>query len=118
MQLALKLSHGWHIGVLFEIIKRRQPKPQMRGVVRRRVVRKQTPQWADRAAIRRLYAEARHTTAVTGVQHSVDHIVPLTNTIVCGLHTPENLRVIVLGANMQKSNIHWPDMPFEQLELL
>jgi hypothetical protein len=57
-------------------------------------------------------------TAETGVQHSVDHIVPLIHPLVCGLHCPANLRVIPLADNIRKSNNWWPDCPFEQLELV
>ena len=41
---------------------------------------------------------------LTGVLHHVDHIIPLTSNTVCGLHTPENLRVIPALHNQRKGN--------------
>ena len=56
-------------------------------------------------------------TRSTGVQHSVDHIVPLLHPLVCGLHVSDNLRIIPLKENQVKCNHHWPDMPAVQQEL-
>lgn len=56
------------------------------------------------------WAESRRLTAETGVQHSVDHIVPLVHPLVCGLHCVANMRVIPLAENIMKSNNIWPDM--------
>lgn len=67
-----------------------------------------TPKWLTkkhRSDIAAIYAEAATKTASTGVQHQVDHIVPLRSKIVCGLHVAWNLRVITAEENMRKSNI-------------
>jgi leucyl aminopeptidase (aminopeptidase T) len=69
------------------------------------------PKSADLEAIEAIYAEARRLTESTGVKHSVDHIVPLNNPLVCGLHCEANLRVIPMVENSKKSNRYWPDMP-------
>jgi hypothetical protein len=69
--------------------------------------------WADFAAIRAVYAECERITAATGVEHHVDHIVPLNHPRVCGLHVHFNLRCIPACANMSKGNDWCP----EQMEL-
>lgn len=70
-----------------------------------------TPAWlddADKMRIRQIYRTA-HARGLT-----VDHIVPLSSTIVCGLHVPWNLEAVPAGVNQQKSNKWWPGCPFEQ----
>jgi hypothetical protein len=62
------------------------------------------PAWVDRRAIRAVYKEAARLTTETGIQYSVDHIVPLSSDRVCGLHVPWNLRVMPLADNARKQN--------------
>lgn len=69
---------------------------------RRARQRNAVPAWAERAAIRAVYREARRLTEVTGVKHSVDHYYPLAGEDVCGLHVVENLRIITLDENRRK----------------
>lgn len=66
------------------------------------------PSWVDTKVIERVYAEAQRVSRDTGVLHHVDHIVPLTSKVVCGLHVPWNLQVIPALANLQKFNRHSP----------
>lgn len=63
-----------------------------------------TPAWADRGAIDVFYAGADRLTRETGIKHEVDHIIPLKNPLVCGLHVAWNLRVITQTDNRRKSN--------------
>lgn len=66
------------------------------------------PAWAGFEAIRAIYAESRRLTRETGIQHEVDHIVSLVEKnergehIACGLHTPENLRIVTRAENRAK----------------
>lgn len=65
--------------------------------------------WADFDEIRKVYKEAARLTLETGVEHHVDHIVPLTHPRVSGLHVHFNLRPIPAGPNMSKSNNWCPE---------
>lgn len=74
---------------------------------RRRRYRHATPAWLtqeQRNDIKQLYIEARKLTKLTGVKYEVDHIVPLINDDVCGLHVPWNLQVLSKDENLKKSN--------------
>ncbi|RSV15660.1 hypothetical protein CA235_07340 [Sphingomonas sp. ABOLF] len=66
--------------------------------------RRAIPAWADQAAIRSFYVEAARLTALTGVEHEVDHVLPLAGRTVCGLHVETNLRVIPAVDNRRKYN--------------
>lgn len=48
--------------------------------------------------------KARSMSRETGIQHDVDHIIPLVNTKVCGLNVPWNLQIIPRSDNNAKSN--------------
>lgn len=63
-----------------------------------------TPAWADHDKIAAMYDEARRLTRETGVEHNVDHVVPLRGRLVCGLHVENNLRVITAQVNKLKAN--------------
>jgi hypothetical protein len=60
-------------------------------------------QWADKTAIKAIYAEAARLTRETGVPHEVDHVVPVQGREVCGLHVENNLQIITREANRRKS---------------
>ncbi|XYI33445.1 hypothetical protein MNJPNG_14965 [Cupriavidus oxalaticus] len=69
------------------------------------------PCWADIDRIRDVYARSHDCTLRTGVRHHVDHIVPLFNPLVCGLHVEWNLQILTAAENIRKHNRTWPDMP-------
>lgn len=74
-----------------------------------------TPSWANIFFIQEIYSLARLRSKLTGIKWHVDHIVPLNNKIVQGLHVENNLRVVTYKENVIKSNRFWPDMPDLQL---
>jgi hypothetical protein len=76
------------------------------SAMRRAYVLNATPVWADKAAIKAIYAQCIETTKRTGIRHEVDHIVPLKGRQVSGLHVHWNLQVIPAIENRQKSNKH------------
>lgn len=73
-----------------------------------------TPDWVDREELYMLHAVAWCFTIATGVEHVLDHFIPLSHPYVCGLTVPWNLRIVTRAQNAAKSNKYSPD----QLELL
>lgn len=72
--------------------------PHFAHLSRQQVIVLATPPWADEDAIANLYAKARQ-----AKQH-VDHIVPLRNARVCGLHWEGNLQLMAPKKNRIKKN--------------
>lgn len=69
------------------------------------------PVWADAEAIAQLYTKAKEFEGRFGGSWEVDHIVPLQNKLVCGLHVQDNLQLLTREENIFKNNRFWPDMP-------
>lgn len=67
-----------------------------------------TPLWADLEQIKRVYIACAKISERTGVEHHVDHIIPLQGKNVCGLHVEKNLAIISAKANLEKSNTFAP----------
>ena len=82
---------------------------------RRRAGKKNaTPAWAktefEEFAIKEMYHLANLRTKATGIEHHVDHIVPLNSEFVQGFHCLANLQILTAEKNISKSNKTWPDM--------
>lgn len=65
---------------------------------RRALMKIATPKWADQDAMTSFYQEA----AYLGMQ--IDHIIPIKNPIVCGLHWEGNLQALNKEDNQHKYN--------------
>jgi len=66
--------------------------------VRRDKIAQQMPSWADRKAINEIYRKARE------LGLTVDHVIPLRNPLVSGLHVESNLSLVSRSENCSKSN--------------
>ena len=75
------------------------------------------PDWADTSKIQAVYKRRDSLNRITGKVHHTDHMVPISNNYVCGLHNEFNLQVLTEVENLQKSNHTWPDMWNEQNDL-
>jgi predicted ribonuclease toxin of YeeF-YezG toxin-antitoxin module len=79
----------------------------LRNLLRKKRHRIATPQWLTpehKERIRQVYLQAQHMSELTGEKYVVDHIVPLKNKHVCGLHVPWNLRIMTHAKNCKKHN--------------
>lgn len=82
-----------------------------RNIAKRRAAKiAACPAWANQKAIADIYAEAARMRRDTGLRYEVDHIVPLQNAKVCGLHWEGNLQIILKHENISKLNRRWPGM--------
>lgn len=79
---------------------------------RRLHMKQAAPSWLtddDWGKMNAFYFEAKRLTEETGVEHHVDHIVPLKGLNVCGLHIPSNLRVLPALENVRRPRIYQGD---------
>ena len=60
--------------------------------------------WLEKLLIEEMYLVSKTRSIVTGIQHEVDHIIPLQNEIVQGFHCSANLRVVTQSENASKCN--------------
>lgn len=68
-------------------------------------VKQATPKWFEKDKVDLVYQKADE------LGFEVDHVVPITSDIVCGLHCWYNLQLLDQPLNGGKRNYHWPDMP-------
>lgn len=90
--------------------KTREYKKQNKGLInssnaRRRASKmKATPSWANKFIIDEIYSLAQLRTEMLGIEFHVDHEIPLTHNLVCGLHNEFNLKIVTASENLTKHN--------------
>lgn len=67
-----------------------------------------TPPWANLEKIREIYKSCPK-------NQQVDHIIPLINDMVCGLHVESNLQYLTKPENLSKSNKFIPYITIEDI---
>jgi hypothetical protein len=67
--------------------------------------RMKIPKWDSKEEIKKYYKETHE----AGLE--VDHIIPINNPLVCGLHCLDNFQMLTRKENATKGNRLWPDMP-------
>lgn len=60
--------------------------------------------WADNSAIAAIYESAIRLEQESGRAVHVDHVIPLQNKYVCGLHHEANLQILFMEDNVSKKN--------------
>jgi alpha-galactosidase/6-phospho-beta-glucosidase family protein len=71
---------------------------------RRATKKNATPDWSEIDKIKILYEKTKWLESITGLKYHVDHIVPLVNDNVCGLHVWANLQILESTINHKKNN--------------
>ena len=86
---------------------------------RKATILQRTPIWdPDAHLIIAKYQLAAMLTKASGIEHHVDHIIPLQGKKVSGLHVFSNLRVIPGSDNVKKSNSYTIQGAFERISVL
>jgi hypothetical protein len=82
-----------------------RPKVNAADAAKIKMRKRATPKWLNwmhRAQIQEFYEIAAARTMQTGVEHNVDHVVPIKGKKVSGLNVPWNLQVLTALANQRK----------------
>jgi len=87
-----------------EYQKNNKGKVNANNALRKKRVRRAMPKWADRKEIAKIYQKSHDIQESTGIKYHVDHIIPLVNDKVCGLHVHWNLQVLPASVNLKKGN--------------
>lgn len=113
------LNPGWQGGIGHKVIsasgkaytRQLLHKELAKSSARRAAKLQATVRWANTDKVADFYAQAQKLSREQGIVYHVDHIVPLTSKLVCGLHNEFNLQLLPGPENLRKRNRHWPDMP-------
>ena len=95
---------------LARVKKYRQKFPEKKAALdakRRSAKLERIPSWsneADLKAIKKIYARCKRINKLTGVEHQVDHVIPLQGENISGLHHSTNLAIIPAALNASKNN--------------
>lgn len=66
-----------------------------RDARKRRLLKQATPEWVDRIAIREIYEKCELLNQrYPGTGFVVHHMIPISHPRACGLHVPENLKIV------------------------
>lgn len=79
--------------------KRKKFRSERKKRVRQATIRSK----ADQIRVQEMYLEAQKLTLETGIEHCVDHIIPIAHPDVCGLHTFANLQIMTATQNLKKA---------------
>lgn len=74
------------------------------AIEKQKRVKNATPKWANKEKIKEIYVKAHKLSECSRIPHEVDHIIPLTSKLVCGLHNEYNLRIVTQKENREKTN--------------
>lgn len=77
---------------------------RLNGTKHWKSIKRASVKFSDRCRVSNVYKESKKLTRETGIQHSVDHIIPLNGKNVSGLHIESNLQIIPLIDNNRKYN--------------
>ena len=85
-------------------LKNNRHKPNANEARRRAAKKMAKPSWANDKYIALFYELAQIESIRIGSPVDVDHIIPLQNDLVCGLHCEDNLQLLTASANRKKCN--------------
>lgn len=91
--------------IILKEYRQRHPEAVLARIALRRAKKLQAvPSWFEKEAVNSLYKERKRISEETGIEHHVDHIVPLNGKFVSGLHCLDNLKIITAVENIAKNN--------------
>jgi len=88
----------------------------LKSKLRQKRLRKAIPSWfkSEVEEIKEIYLECKKLNDEAGyIKYHVDHVIPIKNRKVCGLHTISNLQIITAEENLSKRNKLLPEVANE-----